>query len=748
MTKQNYDLLLFFLKKDGALASKDEIIEEVWKGRVVADNTVDKSFTKLKKVLNSCEELDYFESQYGLGMKFLPDITFTDDIKIKIATVPQPQIKSKKMPFIIAACMALLAVVLILVQFNDFKKNQAVLAEKTPKPLLLILSQEKSDSEAQWWSANNIKFIQQILGESHDALIKDYKSKPQNLTAQQYLEYQWDISPELKVLTTKIRKDNDQYTLEYQLKDKNQKVETFSVSNKNFNQLYTQANNWLIEKTKNQGSRLTEINLPKNQILLENYLRGLAEIDKGEDEKAAHYFEICIIEDSQFSLARLALAEVKNRLGMQQQALGILDTLSSIDSSPYIEIHSESLKGLIYNKTGKPDLALETYHKIVEKYKDSPVFELKNIQLNLSYLYAGLTENDKAINQLDKLIVEVSENEFPEFIAEVYRKKASLLQKIGKTSLAKESINKAKILFNQLGDLIGEAKVYTTLARLAVHEADYQEATKQLNHSLAIVRAMKNKIGIGATLNELIYVQLTQGQFEKAWNLNQELESIATEIDYAAMLLASKQFFVDIARVRQQWQKAEIYLKQHKDLAIKSNNKRAEINNKLLEVDLLLDSGNLAAIPSILDTLQVHIDDKKEIRLQPRVNIKRARYLSLTNNNKQSKELLNNTFELAVDTKDTESMIAINNQLAEIYISQNLADDALDQLKKSKELKPFSYPYELLLSKSFKLKGEFIKAVDLANQCKNKANEFWQTKDDLYLANLNKSINQSIAVKN
>jgi len=228
-------------------------------------------------------------------------------------------------------------------------------------------------------------------------------------------------------------------------------------------------------------------------------------------------------------------------------------------------------------------------------------------------------------------------------------------------------------------------------------------------------------------------VQLTQGQFEKAWHLNQELESIATEIDYSAMLLAAKQFHVDIARVRQQWKKAEIYLKQHKDLAINTQNKRAEINNKLLEIDLLLDSEKLTTIPSLLDELQAYIDEKKEIRMQPRINIKKARYLSAIGELGSSETLLQNTFESALETNDTESLIQINNELAELFIKQNLADNAIAQLKQSYELNPFSYPYELLVSKSYEIKGNFIKALEFANQCKNKANEFWQSKDEAYL---------------
>lgn len=734
LTKQNYDLLLFFLNNHGAVVSKDEIIEKVWNGKIVTHNTVDKSFTKLKKVLNQHQQMDYFESQYGFGMKFLPEVSISDGLKKPTDNNP----KKKTNPVSLLAILVVFLAIFAYISSNQSQQKTPIpiKQESNQKPLLLILPNETDSDNTQWWSANNDKLIEQILGDYHNTLIKDYKTKPPNLNKQQYLEHQWKISPQLKVLSTNIVKENDIYTLDFKLTDNNLMASSFTTSHKNFNNLYSQANKWLLETLHQDEIKISENALPNNQVLIENYLRGLSDMAIGENEKAAHYFEICLIEDSTFHLARLALAEVKNTMGQQQQALATLDTLDSLDINTNTEINSQSLRGLILFKMGKPLLAKQGYLDTLEKFKDSEIFELNNILLNLSYVYTGLTENDKALEQMDKLIKKVSSEEFPEFIAEVYRKKASLLQKMGHTSLAKDSINKAKILFNQLGDLIGEAKVHTLLARLAQHEANYEEALEQLNHSLAIVRALKNKVGIGATISEIIYVQLTQGQFSKAWSLNQELESIANEIDYAFMQLASKQFTIDIARVQKQWEKAEIYLQQHNDLAISTNNERAKINNKLLAIDLYLDSHKIELIQSLIDELQSYINDKKEIRMQPRIDLKQARFYTMTDQADLAVSILQESYPIALETNDTESLIQINNQLARIHLDKNQPEEALLLLKKSEQYKPFSYPFDLLRSKAYAKKGLLIKAIELANQCKLQSNEFWQTDDNEYLVDL------------
>ena len=253
---------------------------------------------------------------------------------------------------------------------------------------------------------------------------------------------------------------------------------------------------------------------------------------------------------------------------------------------------------------------------------------------------------------------------------------------------------------------------------------------------MAIVRALKNKVGIGATISEIIYVQLTQGQFSKAWSLNQELESIGNEIDYAFMQLASKQYAIDIARVQKQWQKAEIYLQQHKELAINTNNERAKVNNKLLAIDLYLDMNKIENVQYLIDDLQSYINDKKEIRMQPRIDLKQARLFKITTQSNLALSLLEKSNSTAIKTNDTESLIEINNLMAEILLANNQSEEALALLKTSEQYTPFSYPYDLLRSKVFAKKGNIIKAIELANQCKLKSNEFWQIKDDEYLLDL------------
>ena len=59
LTKQAFDLLHYLVTHPDKIHSKDDLVTHVWQGRIVSDNTVDQSISKLRKILNSSQPADY-----------------------------------------------------------------------------------------------------------------------------------------------------------------------------------------------------------------------------------------------------------------------------------------------------------------------------------------------------------------------------------------------------------------------------------------------------------------------------------------------------------------------------------------------------------------------------------------------------------------------------------------------------------------------------------------------------------------
>lgn len=72
LTAKTYEILQLLVQHQGELVGREELIQQVWKGRIVTDNTLDQNLYRLRKALDSLEPGKYIEAVYGQGLRFLP----------------------------------------------------------------------------------------------------------------------------------------------------------------------------------------------------------------------------------------------------------------------------------------------------------------------------------------------------------------------------------------------------------------------------------------------------------------------------------------------------------------------------------------------------------------------------------------------------------------------------------------------------------------------------------------------------
>ena len=727
ISSQHYQLLLHFVSNPGKVFSKDELIDFVWKGRVVTGNTIDQSISKLRKILNAERQDTYIRTAYGKGFIFEPKV----EILESVINNNSQKTRKKKVPVFILIAMA----VVLFIGFYLFNKTQPT-DKQTQKPLLLIMSQV-NESQDGWLEQSSVKYMDQIMEYANFSDLKHYDNKPENQSRDQFINNQWKISPDLQVITIHVFQNDNLYTVELTLNNIQQQKSTQSFSHQNLASAIKSASEWIANKMDSQiDLEKIESLIPQNSHVIELYLQGLSNLAKGEIDKAGHFLQICIDEMPEFYLARLEMAKVYSAQGNQDKALALLDTLSQTKIFPQIEIDIATTRGDIYDTQGRYEAAKKLYLFTLEKYKGQSIPQLNEIRYNLSYTHTILNEYDEALEQLKTIVNETRQSQDFDLLAHVYQKQASIYQKLGYMSDAKTSADQSMKLFAKLQDVLGESKVYITLARISTHQSNYKESAQYLQHALRITKSLNYKLGIGATLNELIYVLMVQGHFTKALEFNQEMQKIAIEIDYNAMLQISKQYDMDINRQLQQWEKSKLFLKAHLELAKASNSNSALLKNKLLAMDLYLDQKITENVKALIDDVQKHIDESGELRLQPRLNKHLARYYFLIDKSEQALALLMSSRELAKNTEDGETLIEINNLLADYYIKKKEPNMALAVLEDSVEYEPLPYPFLLLKSKANFFLGNTLKALDYANECKSLANEWWTFEDDLYLNSL------------
>ena len=715
LTQQNFKLLKVFLENSHKVITKDQLIKEVWNGRFVEDNTIDQAFSKLRKILNANYPSEYFEVGYGKGWKLLP----------KVKQVNATKDHSK--PFIVL--IGIIVALLVLYYFWG-QKDKSI-----NKTMFMFVPQEVEET-SQWWSTGTSEIIGNFLGHSHHALIKEYQAKEKDMVKDEYLQYLWDLSPDLNVISATIEqeKDSDLYLLKVNIKNPSKQSETKTFKHKQINQLFKQTSQWF---TATYGIQIEAKNiLPDNDLATELFLQGIKNLKIEDFEKSENYFKLSVQESPRFNLARIKLAEVYKKTNQLDQALVQLETIQISDEEINEQLNVIGLKGDIYEIQGKHQLAKELYESALNQYMHDSKINVNEIRFYLSDVYFSLTENLKAIEQLNLIEENINAELFPYLLADTHRQQGQIYFINGDFDSGVSYTQKALKLYTDLGYIAGQIKAFASLSRFFQHQNKYDEAIGYINKSLALSRVKENPMLIGATINQLIYLLNTQGLMSQAWTMTEEMEKIGLEIGFTRMVIAAKHHFAELARHQEKFLQAKANLDEHLKLAKQTDNKRAIHTNNLLMLDYLLDQNLTEGVQDLIEKVQKHIDETNEIRLQPVINLQQARLNTLLNQTDNIVELLTNSLQQARETEDGETIVMINNFLAEYYLNISDSEMALKHLDLNKPFYPSPKPYLLIRARILQHNGEYSKALELANQCKIESKEKWFVKDQQFLDEL------------
>ena len=719
LTKQNYDLLEYLLKNSNNYSSKQNLVEHVWKGRVVAHNTIDKSITKLKSVLNTYHETDYFKTQYGVGIKLIPRVSTKEIKKNNFRNI---------MVFI--SLLSTLGIIYIysrpLIKPTTNKSNSTV---------LLLLPSEKLNNEQYWWTTNQNTLLKYLLGFSQNIIIKNITTKPTNLNKSQFLQHQWKLIPHLLVLTSNISKHDEMYTIVVELKNKQQTVKTNTIKNKNFSLLIVKAADWVLQLTNSEPNKIKPLLLTNNRYETELYLRAVKAQNEGEIEKAQQYFEMCLIENPQYHIARLDLIAIHIKNSNLNAAIQLIDKMDTYSLNDNMQTQSGLLRSHIFSRQQKYGEAQEILLDLLINYTHNSVENEIKVRKQLIEVYLKLNDKLSAFKQLNSAIVKVNKAEYSEIVADLYYKRAYLLQINKEYVKSSDDANQAKTIYRRLGDISSEAKATVLLAKIARFTSHIPQAMALLKDSLAVFKATNEKSGIISVFLELIELHLWLGQLQQAQLVADQLNKNAIEFGLLKYQIKVYSYYYQISIYRKYWDEAQQAIDMHLKLATLFNNSQARINNEIMQIDLLIEQNNFNNLMQKINNLQV-IDSQNNNRHKSIISRQKAAYFVIIGDYNKAKILLDKAIELAINIQNKKMVTDAKIQLTKLYIIQENIK-AAKQILMELEAKPIpAYPYLLLKSKMYNLSNDKLKALEFANQCKNKSGERWHDQDEKYLTTL------------
>jgi len=731
LTKHKYQLLLYFIQNSKTIIDKELLIEHVWNGRIVADNSIDQSIYKIKKQLNDIYQDKYFETVYGHGVKFLPDVSVKVTNENCIDNVTNSNFSKTIILFVTIA-------IIISLFFLVNKKEQLKTHHINDDFISILVIPPGIDKQNKSWlqDSSNLMF-EQIFSTSKNVILKDYKDKPSNLTQQQFIETQWKIAPELKVLTTDIAFKDSLFTVTINSIDKQGNEQNREFYSQDLNSALTMAVNWFSKYVDKDGIIDSSNQLiPKNSNLLELYIRGLSAFANNNVKKAINYFELCLDEEPRYIPAILELAKSHHIKGDKPKALALLNSAKYIDKDFTFEVQIEYAIGRILFQQGKVLEVEKNYLNLLNKYKEKKSGELSLIKMNLAEVYKFQSKNKEAIDILHGVEMYFKLTHNTENLAKVLQRKGSLLLKMNKVVASRKTIEEALNISTKLGDLYGVAANTAITARIDSREGKYDSAIEHLQHALNVMKKIDSKHGVAATLNEIIALLITQGKIDQAKKLNIELEKIAIDIDFTALLLASKLFNVMIAEINKKWVSAEIFLKEHLELAMATNNKYAITHNKLKEISILINQNKTENILAKTQIVQDLIDKNKSVNWQPFLDLNTAKYYFATDQFQKAISLLIATKQSLLENQNTHYIIELNNLLASHYLKINQPKKVLSILEENNISNSIPYPTLLYKSKANFALGNIPKAIEQASHCKSLSHDLWMADDEVYLSKI------------
>ncbi len=727
LNHQNHRVLQYFVENAGQLVKKDDLIDGVWDGRHVTENSIDQAISKIRKTLNSAAPGEYIRTVYKKGHMFVAQVHALQD---KPATQIAPVARSKR-PVIFAGGIAALMLlsVLWLVPFGS--ETGAVSAVRTQAPVMFI---EGAKDPTNWADLSALVLLREISALGGGVNVVEQIEAGDDPTAA--LNNYWRIQPDLKVVRSQILRRANDWELQLRILDRS--GETLqSFHDAELSRVIQGAGQWLAGQVDSPGWSEELPLLPEvTPHAMEMYLRGLSEYTQESFETARNYFQLSVDENPNFHLAHLRLARVQRDLGQTQEALVTLQTLLQMQISQPVYLTAMTALADLVDLQGDYDRAIDIFQRLIDEYQGDHPLLLKEVHFLLSYALASVQQYSEALDELAWLEDHLRTHPDPLLHADVLHKRGSIQLQTGETAAAREAAEKSLRIYQDLGEMLGASKAHSLLARVANYEADYPRSVSHLMQSLAITESRGYLLGEGAALNELIYALTQNGQLKEALMRLQRMREIAIEIDYFAMLMAAKQAEFEIARFRQQWTLAEQLLDDYLRSSRDNGFARGLFKHRLMRLDLLLDQDRTDGVEALLDAVQDEINASGETRFQGPLNRQRARWLFLQGNESAAMELITASRPMLEQLGDAETLVQINNLVARRHLQAGRLQAALDALDGNRSLPASAYPQSLIRARIYASMGRDVDALRAATAAQLQANEFWTREDEVFLQSL------------
>lgn len=735
LTKKNHTLITYLLSHPKQLISREELIDHVWQGRVVTNNTIDQCILKLRKALNEFHADDYIESVYGQGIRFLPIIKLQ---KTETTTAPKRNNQFAWMGFSVLALAIIVGYWLLPKHDYDAIEalNNTITSQQNSQAALPIKS-----SKDDWLLYGGSSYLGYLLHlHPHVDLQKIHRNKAEK-----------DLKPNL--VLDLLRKDQSKQTLKiilkqlpaneinsYQahlnLKDKAENIANIQINASQLTDLFPQIAKWVAQLDVSEASEhivdqhsVDQHIFTQHESAMQNYFLGLTEQIMGDSQVALKYFNTAIDLDPDFKVAWYEMAIATSKQGDAKKAISILNAIDSKDQ--WMTYRMAIAKAINYGILKDINAAIKSYEvalQIAEADKDT--FKMTVVYTNQAMLYSNLKQYEQAEQLLLKAIKHTDMVSNPNLYGSIMHSYTKVANHMNNLPLAIEKSKSAIEAYQLSGNLRYQMHSKTRLAGLLFDSNEFNQAELLVKESLSYANQLNNRASVSGNRNKLAMIYQSTGRFNLA--LEQWLAVIAlnTELNNLEYNTQVYHWLMSLHLTAHNANQATIILDLMQQLV--NENPESDWQLELNEVSLMF-----ALYQQDSKTARQLIEQMASSSLE-KLLVYQADFARLIGDKTLAETHYLDAAEILTKQGIPYQLTEVLNRLSDLYLTYDTHKLA-GNLNRTSRLKPFIYPYQKYQAQAAKAAGNHIKALSMMEELKLKAGDFWQYQDQLLLESMQES---------
>ncbi len=726
ITKKNHELLHYLLANPKRLISRDELIDHVWNGRVVTNNTIDQCILKLRKTLNQVHPGDYIESVYGQGIRFLP--------KISVGTETNnhhPSNFSKVLwVVLVAAALGLLLMWLIYQQ-----RDQSTDRTPNTSTSIDVVSQSTINSTQgkDAWLLDGAKvYLPHLINQHPNHQAKN--TRFQSTSASESRTLAIDVVPPegaTLVLISELKQHHSEqnnialFHANLAIQDGDITLANNQFSSNQLTQLFPQMVAWMNQQLGHEQTVEPPVSdiFTDDEYALQSFLKAQSAQVSGDSQQALVYLQTAVEQDPDFKMAWYEMAIALRKQADPRKAIGILNAIHTNDNP--LAFRVSLVKAQCLDTLGEFNAA-ETAYQQALKYAQA---NNNNRQMAAVYIsQAILWRKTKQFNQaevaLQEAMVITDAIQQPHLYGTIMSTYAKLAREIHQPDMAIETAEHAIKAFQSAGDLRYQMQAKTTLASILRQQNRFKEAEQLVKESLFHAEQLKHRRGISDNRTKLARIYQQTGRFRLAHEQWQKVLALNAEIELYGNTADAYLWLLKLHFAENNLAQADIDIKMLQQLFTEHPNNA--IRTLMNEAQLLL-----ALKMEDVDQASQYLREL-EANNHPLLAVYQGDLAQLNDKFEAAEMHYLNAVDQFESDQRPDRLAMVLNRLNALYLFIQPGKLSTNLIK-TEQTNPFIYPMQKYQAQAAAADGKHIHAISLLEELKLKAGDYWQYPEQLLL---------------